>query len=64
MQSFWDSFLTQYTCQSISFLVNQHFGHGGQLGHCGHFSCVKNGDYLGNDDLLDFDQSKLDFVKN
>ena len=40
------------------------FGHGGHFGPGGHFGRVKNGDYLGNDDLLDFDQSKLDFVKN
>ena len=48
MQSFWDSFLTQYTCQSISFLVNQHFGHGGQLGHCGHSGNFGHSSHFGH----------------
>ena len=45
MRNFWDLLIT---CHFISILLNQHFGHGGLLGHCshrdhfghsGHFGC-------------------------
>ena len=49
MQSFWDLFLIQYICHSISLLTNQHFGHG-HGGNFGHFVHVGNGGYLGQGD--------------
>ena len=68
MQSCWDchfiSFNGDHLRHSGHFCNCGNFGHGGHFGPGGHFGRVKNGNYLGNDDLLDFDQSKLDFVKN